>query len=107
MALAAVTPLTRRSTRVTPTLSAAFTLTAIVFDTVPPVGDAIDTVGGVVSGGGPFKTLSAIAAEVVELLAASNATAVNATGPWCPAAAPSAPWHWWMAQRYCRPRRMP
>jgi len=33
-------------------LSAAFTLTGIVVDTVPPVGDAMDTVGGVVSGGG-------------------------------------------------------
>jgi hypothetical protein len=81
LVLAAVAPLTRSSTRVTPTLSAAFTLTRIVFDTVPPVGDAIDTVGGVVSGGGPFKTLKAIAAEVVELPAASYATAVNATGP--------------------------
>ena len=33
-------------------MSAAFTLTGTVFDTVPPVGDAMDTVGAVVSGGG-------------------------------------------------------
>ena len=79
--LAAVAPLTRRSTRVTPMLSAAFTLTGTVFDTVPPVGDAIDTVGGVVSGGGPFETFKAIVAELAELPAASYATAVNATEP--------------------------
>ena len=81
MVLAAVAPLTRSSTRETPMLSAAFTLMGIVFDTVPPVGDVIDTVGGVVSGGGAFETFKAIAAEVFELPAASYATAVNETDP--------------------------
>jgi hypothetical protein len=57
---------------VTPTLSAAFTLTATVFDTVPPVGDAIDTVGGVVSGGAVVVALALVdGAEVFP--AASNA----------------------------------
>jgi ferric-dicitrate binding protein FerR (iron transport regulator) len=70
--LAAVAPLTRRSTRVTPTLSAAFTLTATVFDTVPPVGEAIDTVGGVVSGVGAVRAVALVdGAEVFP--AASNA----------------------------------
>src|SRR5438132_13534311 len=78
---------THRSTRVIPTLSAASTLTRIESDTVPPVGDAIDTVGGIMSGPyvvpglGPFDMFKAIAVDTVEFPAASYATAVNATAP--------------------------
>ena len=73
--LATVAPLTRRSTRVTPTLSAAFTLTAMVADTVPPVGEAIDTVGGVVSGGAVVVALALVDGGEV-FPAASNAVMV-------------------------------
>ena len=74
--LPTVTPLTRRSTRVTPTLSAAFTLTAMVADTVPPVGEAIDTVGGVVSNGGAVVVALALVDGGEVFPAASNAVMV-------------------------------
>src|SRR5437762_4803490 len=47
----------------------------------PDVGDVIDTVGGVVSGGAPFETVTATATEVARLPAASRATAVRLCEP--------------------------
>ena len=62
--VAIVDPLIRRSTRVTPMLSLALTDTLTTPETVPPVGDAIETVGGVVSAVGdePAATCNAAAA---------------------------------------------
>ncbi len=52
------TPSTYSSTRVTPTLSAAFTVTDRLRLTVAPaVGEVMDTVGGVVSATGSLKLL--------------------------------------------------
>src|SRR2546427_214357 len=47
----------------------------------PDVGDVIDTIGGVVSGGAPFETVTATATEVARLPAASRATAVRLCEP--------------------------
>ena len=49
VSVATAIPFTRSSTRVTPTLSLAFTETETVPVTLPPVGEAIATVGGVES----------------------------------------------------------
>ena len=83
LVLATVDPLTRKSTRVTPTLSLAFTLTVTLPDTVPPVGEAIATVGGVVSepGDAVFDTFTVAGEDVFELPAASYATAVSVVDP--------------------------
>jgi hypothetical protein len=54
----------------------------IVPDTVAPsAGEVIDTLGAVVSGGGPFDTVTVIGDDVRVLPAASRATAVSACDP--------------------------
>src|SRR5262249_23963612 len=62
--------------------SEALAVTVIVPLTVAPLAGAVMlTVGGVVSGAGPFATVTVTAAEVVWLPAASRATAVRVCGP--------------------------
>ena len=58
-------------------------LPLMVPETVPPVGEAIDTVGGMVSEGaiGAFDTLTVTGDEVLELPAASYAIAVSTADP--------------------------
>src|SRR5262249_53585095 len=69
-------------TPATPTLSAAFAVTVTVPDTDAPFAGAVMlTVGGVVSGAGPFDTITVTAAEVVRLPAGSRAPAVGGGGP--------------------------
>src|SRR5438309_8162238 len=76
------TPSSRNCTPTTPMLSEALAVMVTVPETLAPdVGDVIDTVGGVVSGGGPFETVTATGAEVVRLLAASRATAARLCEP--------------------------
>jgi hypothetical protein len=56
--------------------------TVTVADTVAPfVGEVIPTVGGAVSGGGAFDTVTVTGAEILELPAASRATAVMLCAP--------------------------
>src|SRR5205814_221915 len=75
-------PSAKNCTPATPTLSEAFAATVIVPETVAPLaGELMLTVGGVVSGGGPFETLTVTGAEVVRLPAASRATAVKVCEP--------------------------
>src|SRR5207248_461884 len=75
-------PSAKNCTPATPTLSEAFAVTGIVPETVAPLaGELMLTVGGVVSGGGPFETLTVTGAEVVRLPAASRATAVKVCEP--------------------------
>jgi hypothetical protein len=63
-------------------LSEAEALTVVVPETVAPeAGEVMLTVGGVVSGGGAFDTVTVTAAEVVELPAASRALAVRECEP--------------------------
>src|SRR5947209_230263 len=70
-------PSTLNWTPATPTLSAAFAVTVIVPETVAPLaGEVMLTVGGVVSGGGAFATLTVTGVELV-LPAATPATAVK------------------------------
>src|SRR5437762_3191090 len=58
-------PSSKNCTPATPTLSEAFAVTGIVPETVAPLaGELMLTVGGVVSGGGPFETLTVTGAEV-------------------------------------------
>src|SRR2546425_13256531 len=65
-----------------PTLSEAVAETVIVAETVEPlVGLVIETVGGVVSGGGVLFTVTVMAAEVVWFPAASRATAGSVCEP--------------------------
>src|SRR5947199_384278 len=62
----------------TPTLSLAIAVTVTDAVTVAPfAGVVIDTVGGVVSGGGGLLTLTVTGADVVVLPAASRAVAVS------------------------------
>src|SRR5204862_6057358 len=75
-------PSSKNCTPATPTLSEAFAVTGIVPETVAPLaGELMLTVGGVVSGGGPFETLTVTGAEVVRLPAASRAIAVKVCEP--------------------------
>jgi hypothetical protein len=75
-------PSTKNCTPATPTLSEAEALTVVVPETVAPeAGEVMLTVGGVVSGGGAFDTVTVTAAEVVELPAASRALAVRECEP--------------------------
>src|SRR5439155_327802 len=61
-------PSSKNCTPATPTLSAALAVTVSVPETVAPLaGELMLTVGGVVSGGGPFETLTVTGAEVVRL----------------------------------------
>src|SRR5437899_7543081 len=70
-------PSTLNWTPATPTLSAALAVTVIVPETVAPLaGEVMLTVGGVVSGGGAFATLTVTDREV-RLSAASRATALK------------------------------
>ena len=62
-------------------MSDAFTDTETAPETVPPVGEAMETVGGVVSVATALDTMTDTGADVVELPAASNATAVSDTAP--------------------------
>src|SRR6185295_3566031 len=63
-----VAPSTKNCTPATPTLSEAVALTLIVPDTVAPFAGAVMlTVGGVVSAGGAFDTVTVTADEVVRL----------------------------------------
>src|SRR5262245_38591989 len=72
----------RKRTPATPTLSAAEAARVTVPDTVAPLaGEVIDTVGGVVSGGGALFTVTLTAAEVRVLPAASGAMAVSVCVP--------------------------
>jgi len=69
-------------TPATPTLSEALALTVTVAETVAPeAGEVMLTVGGVVSAGGPFDTVTDTADEVRRLPAASRATAVRECDP--------------------------
>jgi hypothetical protein len=75
-------PSPKNCTPTTPTLSAAFALTVTVPDTVDPfAGEVMLTVGGAVSGGGPFDTVTVRTADVVTLPAASRAVAVSVCEP--------------------------
>ena len=70
------------ATPTTPMLSDALALTVMVPETVAPfAGEVIDTVGGVVSGAGPFETVTVTGAEVRMLPAASRAMAVSVCEP--------------------------
>jgi hypothetical protein len=71
VSLATTAPLTSRSTRVTPTLSLAFTSTATVPLTVPPVGELMLTVGGVESDEAALATVTDTVCEFATLPAAS------------------------------------
>src|SRR2546425_12365639 len=65
-----------------PTLSEAVAETVIVAETLEPlVGLVIETVGGVVSGGGALFTVTVMGEEVVWFPAASRATAVSVCEP--------------------------
>jgi hypothetical protein len=69
-------------TLATPTLSLALALTVIVPLAVDPGAGAVRlTVGGVVSAGGPFDTVTVTGAEDPVLPAVSRATAINECGP--------------------------
>jgi len=69
-------------TPTTPTLSEALAVTVTVADTVwPLLGEVMLTVGGVVSEGGAFATVTVTGAEVVRLPAASRAMAVMVCEP--------------------------
>jgi hypothetical protein len=71
------TPSSRNWTPATPTSSAAVAVTVMVPETLDPgLGDVTDAVGGVVSGGGPFDTVT-VAEEEPVLPAPSRATALT------------------------------
>ena len=75
-------PSTKNWTPATPTLSEAEALTVVVPETVAPeAGDVMLTVGGVVSGGGAFDTVTVTAVDVLWLPAASRARAVRECEP--------------------------
>ena len=75
-------PSTKNWTPATPTLSDAEALTVVVPETVAPeAGDVMLTVGGVVSGGGAFDTVTVTAVEVFWFPAASRALAVRECEP--------------------------
>ena len=75
-------PSTKNWTPATPTLSEAEALIAIVPETVAPeAGDVMLTVGGVVSAGGAFDTVTVTAVDVLWFPAASRARAVRECEP--------------------------
>ena len=75
-------PSTKNWTPLTPTLSEAEALMVVVPETVAPeAGEVMLTVGGVVSGGGAFDTVTVTAVEVLWFPAASRALAVRKCEP--------------------------